>query len=436
MKPFAFVVTLILLLSLSGVSAQQKYDLLLKGGHLIDPKNGISGIRDIAIADGKVSAVATRINPAEAFKVVEASGYYISPGLIDIHVHVFAGTGERGSYAGDNSVYPDGFTFRAGVTTVADAGCAGWRNFEDFKERVINRSRTRVLAFLNIVGNGMRGGRFEQDLEDMDAKPATEMALRHKGLIVGIKTAHYAGPEWTPVDRALEAGKAANIPIMVDFGINHPERPLSELVTQKLRPGDIYTHLYSGLRNEQVESGKVNPALWEARKRGVIFDVGHGGGSFLWRIAVPAVKEGFHPDSISTDLHIGSMNAGMKDMLNVMDKFLALGMSVEDVILRSTWNPAREIRHEELGHLSPGAVADITLLRLEKGRFGFVDMNGARLRGTKKLICELTLREGKVVYDLNGITRPDWDKLPRDYGRTGNTRWDAVTPARPEQRPQ
>jgi dihydroorotase len=221
---------------------------------------------------------------------------------------------------------------------------------------------------------------------------------------------------------------------MVDFGSNRPERPVRELVTRKLRPGDIYTHLYSGLRNEQVESGQVNPALWEARKRGVIFDVGHGGGSFLWRIAVPAVKAGFLPDSISTDLHIGSMNAGMKDMLNVMDKFLAMGLSIDDVILRSTWNPAREIKHEELGHLSPGAVADIAVFRLEKGNFGFVDMYGARLRGTQKLTCELTLREGKVVYDLNGITRPDWDKLPRDYRHTGDTRWDAVTPARPARR--
>jgi dihydroorotase len=143
---------------------------------------------------------------------------------------------------------------------------------------------------------------------------------------------------------------------------------------------------------------------------------------------VPAVKEGFLPDSISSDLHIGSMNAGMKDMLNVMDKFLAMGLSLEDVILRSTWNPAREIGHEELGHLSPGAPADIAVLRLENGHFGFVDTYGARLPGTQKLTCELTLREGKVVYDQNGLTRPGWDKLPRDYRQTGDARWDGITP--------
>src|SRR3989442_168715 len=423
------VVPLLLLLGLAGHAQTPKYELLLRGGPLIDPRNNISATRDVAIAAGKIAAVAPQINSAEASKTIDASGLYVVPGLVDIHTHVYAGTGERGSYAGDNSVYPDGFTLRAGVTTVADAGCAGWRNFEDFKQRIIDRSKTRVLALLNIVGNGMRGGRFEQDLTDMDAKPTADMALRYKGLVVGVKTAHYAGPEWTPVERAVEAGTLANIPVMVDFGTNHAERPGSKLVTKKLRPGDIYTHMYSGLRNEQDESGHVNPGLWEGRKRGVIFDVGHGGGSFVWRIAVPAVKAGFLPDSIATDLHIGSMNAGMKDMLNVMDKFLTMGLSLDDVMLRSTWNPAKEIRHEELGHLSAGAVADIAVLRLEKGSFGYVDMYGARLKGTQKLAAELTLRDGKVVYDLNGMTRPDWDKLPRDYRQTGDARWDAVTPA-------
>jgi dihydroorotase len=280
------------------------------------------------------------------------------------------------------------------------------------------------LAFLNIVGHGMRGGKFEADLADMDPKPAAEMALKHKGLIIGIKTAHYPGPEWTPVENAVKAGTTANIPVMVDFGSNRPQRPISVLFTEKLRPGDIYTHVYSGLRGEQEESGKISPALLEGRKRSIIYDVGHGGGSFLWRVAVPLVKDGFWPDSISTDIHTSSMNAGMKDMLNVMDKFLAMGLTVDDVILRSTWNPAKEIKQEQLGHLSIGAPADISVLRVEKGKFGFVDMNGARLNGSQKFLCELTLRDGKIVYDLNGMARPEWDKLPKDYGRTGDPRWE------------
>jgi dihydroorotase len=416
-----------LLFVLGGVASAQEYDLVLRGGHVIDPRNNVSAVRDVAIRDGRVAAVGAKLDTAKAAKVVDVTGLYVTPGLIDIHVHVYTGTGERRSYAGDNSVYPDGFTFRSGVTTVADAGGAGWRNFEDFKDRVIDRSRTRVLAFINIVGNGMRGGKYEQDLADMDAGATAKMALANKDVIIGVKTAHYGGPEWAPVERAVAAGTEANIPVMVDFGRNFKERPIGVLLTEKLRPGDIYTHVYSGLRDELDDSGRPNKALFDGRKRGVIFDVGHGGGSFLWRVAVPAMKAGFVPDSISTDLHIGSMNAGMKDMLNVMSKFLAMGMSLDDVIRRSTWNPAREIKREELGHLSVGAPADVSVLRLERGNFGFADSNGARMKGNQRLTCELTVRNGRVVWDLNAITRDDWDKLPVRYGSQADRRWDAQT---------
>ena len=388
--------------------ATSKYDLVIAGGHVIDPRNGIDGVFDVAVAGGLIAAVAPRVDGAGA-RTIDASGLYVTPGLVDIHTHVYAGTGERRSYAGDNSVYPDGFTFRAGVTTIADAGSAGWRNFEDFNDRVIGRARTRVLAFLNIVGHGMRGGTFEQDVLDMDVPPAAEMARRHRGVIVGFKTAHFQGPAWTPVERAVEAGTRTGLPVMVDFGRDQPERPIEDLVLRKLRPGDVYTHLYSGLRRELVE-GRVNDALLEARRRGVIFDVGHGAGSFRWRVAVPIVKAGFLPDSISTDLHTSSMNAGMKDMLNVMSKFLALGVPIKEVIARSTWNPARQIRQETLGHLSVGAPADVAVLRVDRGRFGYLDMDGARFSGSERLGCELTLRAGSVVYDLNGLAAADWNQ--------------------------
>jgi dihydroorotase len=414
----------------TALGAEPKYDLLLRGGHVIDAGNGVSAVRDVAIAAGTIASVAPRIDPADAFKVVDVSGLYVTPGLVDIHTHVYAGTGEKGSYAGDNSVYPDGFTLRVGVTTIADAGCAGWRNFDDFKATVIDRAITRVLVFLNIVGNGMRGEKYENELPDMEAQPTADMVKRHRDVIVGIKTAHYKGPEWTPVERAVEAGTLAGVPVMVDFGTNHPERPVADLVMKKLRPGDIYTHMYSGLRAEQDASGHVNPGLWEGRKRGVLFDVGHGGGSFAWRIAAPAMKEKFVPDTISTDLHIGSMNAGMKDLLNVMSKFLAMGMSVDDVVARATWHAARAIRQDRLGHLSVGAPADVAVLRVEKGRYGFVDSFGARMDGSERLVCELTVRDGKVVYDLNGLTRPDWHSLSRDYRATGDARWDAVPGSR------
>ena len=414
------------LLLLPAAMAQPQYHLLLKGGHLIDAKNHLNEARDVAIRDGRVAEVASNIDPAKAGKVVDVSGLYVTPGLVDIHVHVYAGTGKKNAYCGDNSQYPDGFTFRVGVTTVADAGSSGWRSFPDFKDRVIDRSQTRVLAFLNIVGTGMCGGPIEQNLEDMDAKATADQAKRYPGVVIGVKTAHYAGPDWTPVERAVQAGTLANIPVMVDFGDFRPERPYQELVTQKLRPGDISTHMYLGAVPMIDDNGKVLPYLFEARKRGVIFDVGHGGGSFLFRQAVPAIHQGWIPDSISTDLHNTSMNAGMKDMLNVMSKFLNIGMALDDVVARSTWNPAREIKREDLGNLSVGAPADIAVLRLEHGDFGFVDTNGARMRGNQKLECELTVRDGKVVYDLNGITREDWDKLGPRYTAQGDPKWDGT----------
>jgi dihydroorotase len=390
------------------VATAPKYDLLLQGGHLVDPRNGVSGVGDVAISAGKIAAISPTIDPADATKTLDARGLFVTPGLVDIHTHVYAGTGEKGSYAGDNSIYPDVVAPRSGVTTVVDAGGSGWRSFEDFKQRIIDRSTTRVLAFLNIVGHGMRGGKFEQDLRDMAAQPTGEMARRYPGLIVGIKTAHYSGPEWAPVERAVEAGTIAGVPVMVDFGSRKPERPLSELVTSKLRPGDIYTHMYSGLRGEQDPSGKVNPALWAARKRGVLFDVGHGATSFAWRIAVPAIKEGWLPDVISTDLHVASMSGGMKDMANVMSKFLALGLPFDEIIRRATWNAARAVRQDELGHLSVGASADVAVWRLEKGSFGFVDGPGMRLTGSERVVTEVTLRGGKVVYDLNGLAAGNW----------------------------
>ena len=407
------------------VNAQPVYDLLIVRGHVIDPKNGIDAIRDVAIKDHKIAAVAPKLAPSDAAKVIDAKGLYVTPGLIDIHVHVYAGTGKRNAYCGDLSVYPDGFTFRSGVTTVVDAGTSGWRTFPDFKDRVMDRARTRVLVFLNIVGAGMCGA-VEQDVNDMDADATAKMIRQFPDQIVGIKTAHYTGPEWTPVERSVAAGTTASVPVMVDFGNFRPERPYETLVLEKLRPGDISTHMYLGAVPMLDDAGRLRPFLLEARKRGVIFDVGHGGGSFLFRQAVPAITQGFAPDSISTDLHVSSMNAGMKDMLNVMSKVLNMGVSLPNLIAQSTWNPAREIKRESLGNLSPGAPADVTVIRLERGDFGFTDTNGARMKGNRKLICEMTVRDGQVVWDLNGISREDWKELPKGYTAQGDVTWDGT----------
>jgi len=423
---FAIMIIATAVLS-TGVARAQDYDMILQGGHVLDAKNHVDAVEDVAVKDGLIAEVAPHIDPKNAVKTIDVSGFYVTPGLVDLHVHVFAGTGERGSYAGDNSVYPDGFTFRAGVTTVVDAGSSGWRNFEDFKEHIIDRSKTRVLADLNIVGAGMRGAKYEDNLDDMDGEATGKMALKYPGVIVGIKSAHFTGPEWKPYEQAVIAGNLAKIPVMIDYGSRRIERPLYDLLSTKLRPGDIYTHCYSGLRGEQdPETGKASKAMLIGRQRGIYCDVGHGGGSFAWTVAIPMIQSGYQPDSISTDLHIDSMNAGMKDMLNVADKFLAMGQTVPQVVTEMTWNPAHEIKQDQLGNLSVGAPADIAVLSVEKGNFGFVDMYNTKLMGTQKLICQLTVRAGKVVYDLNGISADLWDAQPTSDPKQAK-RWTSFT---------
>ncbi len=393
------------------ISAQPAYELVLRGGHVIDPKNKISGVMDVAIAGGKIARVAANIPAAQAARIADVGGLYVTPGLLDLHVHVYSGTGQKGVLTGDSSVYPDGFSFRTGVTTMVDAGTAGWRNFPDFRERVIGRARTRVLALLNIVGGGM-GPTSEHDPADMDAEAAAKMARAHPDVVVGFKTAHYNGPGWPSVDNAVKAGNATGLPVMVDFGYTTAERNIGVLLRDKLRPGDIYTHCFSGHREEVFEDGKLNPAMTDGRRRGIFFDVGHGGGSFYWWVAVPAFAQKFPPDSISTDLHTGSMNAGMKDLPNVMSKILNLGASLDEVVQMTTWNPARQIRRPALGHLDVGAEADITVLRIDRGRFGLVDSAGARNAGDRLLVAEMTLRAGRVVWDLNGRASGDWKTFP------------------------
>ncbi len=397
---------------ISGLIKAQTYNIVIKGGHVIDPKNNIDEVMDIAVKDGKIALIAKNIDGNEGIQVVNANGLYVTPGIIDIHVHVFNGTILDQQYMnGPNAIPPDGFTFRVGVTTVVDAGCAGWRTFPEFKKQTIDISQTRVLAFLNIVGEGMRGGPFEQNQKDMDPKLTAEFALKNSKNIVGIKLAHYSGRDWNPVKLTEEAGKLSNMPVMVDLGGATPPLSLDTLFMQIFRPGDIFTHCYAQLgagRESLVDAktGQVRQVAWDAHKKGIIFDVGYGGISFAYSQAIPAVKAGLYPDAISTDLHIGSMNGAMKDMLTTMSKFLAMGMDLKSVILASTWKPAQIINRKELGSLTIGSEADIAVLNLRKGSFGLFDYTGYKIETEKKLECEMTIRAGKIVYDVNGIASP------------------------------
>ncbi len=410
-RSFVLFFFLISLFNLQG----QKFDILLKGGHLIDSKNSINSPMDIGIADGKIAEVKANIPIESAKKTIDLSGLYVTPGLIDMHVHVFMGN-EPGAYIADGatSVMPDGFTFRSGVTTVVDAGSSGWRNFRLFKEQTIDKAKTRVLALLNIVGTGMRSRFEEQDVSDMNpVMTAHCISKLFPDILVGIKAAHYWGG-FQQVDLGVEAGKKAGVPVMVDFGEHDPPNSIESLFMEHLRPGDIFTHSYSyGPKQRETivdEKGKVKPFVFEAQKRGIIFDVGHGGGAFSWRQAVPATKQGFLANVISSDLHTQSMNAGMKNLANVLSKFMAMGVPLTDVIHRATWAPAQVISRPDLGHLSVGTEADVAVFKMREGDFGFLDVRGKRVKGTKKLEAELTLRAGKIVWDLNGLGAVDFEK--------------------------
>ena len=401
--------------------ASFEFDFLVKGGHVIDPKNGLDAVRDVGVRDGRIAAVASNIAATRALKTVDASGLHVTPGLVDIHVHVFPGEKPNDYAGGDWSVYPDGHTLRTCVTTVADAGTSAWRNFEAFKARIIDPAKTRVLAFINIVGAGMgRAHRAERE--------------RHGGRADRRRGPEAQGPHRRHQERALHrqrvdavrarhrGGTAGKIPVMVDFGSNvRAKRTLDELFTKYFRPGDIYTHMYGGNRGEQDRGPKgPSQAMLEGRKRGVLFDVGHGGTSFRWSTAVPLMKAGFTPDTISTDLHTGSMNAAMKDMLNVMGKFLAMGMSLGDVIARSTANPAKAIQRPELGQIAVGAPADLAVLRVERGRFRYPDPPRRPARG----------RAAALVRD-DGARRQGGLRPRRpDRVTVGNAR-----PERPRRRP-
>ena len=393
-----------------------RYDLLLKGGHTICAKNGIDGRMDVAIRGGKIAALEADIDPSLADRTVDVSGLYVTPGLIDIHVHVYHTREPEGL-----SVMADSHSFRSGVTTMVDTGTAGARHFLHFKRTVIDLSKTRIFAFINIVDQGMIGD-FEQDPANFDPELCAGTVLAYPDICVGVKTAHYWTREpfdnvhtpWAAVDRGVEASKLCGKPLMVDFW-PRPERTYPELILEKMQPGDIHTHVYAQQFPIANGLGKPYDFLFAARERGIVLDLGHGAGSFWFRNALPAMQNGFGPDSLSTDLHTRNIHGVVVDMLTTMNKILNIGMPLAEVIYRSTLTPAREIGHPELGHLSVGAEADVAVLRMLTGEFSFVDCGKAKITGDRKLECAMTLRAGEIVYDPSGLSVPLWQDAPPAY---------------------
>jgi dihydroorotase len=426
---FPYLGALFFLLSLlprAPVQAQApRYDLLLKGGHVIDPANNVDAVMDVAVSGGKIAAVEKNISADAAGKVVDVSGLYVTPGLIDIHVHIGHGGAPLNWFGPEARAHesplgiPADLALQSGVTTIVDAGSSGAESFLQEKDEVIDHAKVRVLVFLNIVANGMNGG-LEQSVDQMDVKRCADTIKKHPDLIVGVKTAHYwteapwdgEHTPWAAVDRAIACGQATDRPVMFDFW-PRPDRTYADLILRKARPGDIHTHVFAQQFPIILPDGKLNPILLEARKRGVIFDVGHGAGSFWFRNAVPAVKQGFIPDSISTDLHAGNYTVLGFD--EVLSKFLSMGVPLNDLVKRSTVNPASEIHRPELGTLSVGKDADIAVLEELHGKFSFVDCGIARMDGNARVIARMTVRAGRILYDPSGLSMVEWEKARKQY---------------------
>ena len=397
------------------------YDLLLKGGHVIDPASGVDGLLDVGVKDGLVARVEADIPVSEAARWVDVSGLYVTPGILDIHTHVYPFRPSARSYI--EGMNPDAHLLASGVTTTLDVGTAGWEHFLDFKERTLDRAKVRVLALINIARGGMVNADSEQNPRDLDPAIAASLAKAFPEQIVGIKTAHYwtnmpwdeSHTPWLSVDRAVEAGELSGLPVMVDFWPRPPLRSYSDLLLKHLRPGDIHTHVFAQQFPVLDEQGKVSRFMFEACERGIRFDLGHGAGSFWFRNAVPAFRGGFVPDSLSTDLHMANINGPVVSMQQTMSKFLAIGMPLGEVIQRSTCVPAQMIRRNDLGHLGVGACADVAVFKLHAGAFSFADCGRAKLRGTQKLECQLTLRAGQIVYDPSGLSMPEWEQAPEAY---------------------
>ena len=399
---------------------EAKYDILLRGGHVINPANNINSVMDVAVQDGKIASIEKSIPDEKAKRVFDVSNYYVTPGFIDIHAHVFYTFFTPSA----RSIIADDFCFPSGVTTVVDAGTSGAESFEDFK-MLIDKSQTRILAFINIAAPGMNSA--EQDPAQFDVTLAVSTAKKYPDIIVGFKTAHYWASRpydslhtpWASVDSLMKAGRAAGLPVMIDFFPRpavgkYPERSYRELILEKMRPGDIHTHVFAIHIPVINDDGTLNQDLVKAQKRGVIFDIGHGAGSIVFRNAVPAMKQGFIPSSISTDLHGGNTNGPVINMINVMSKFLNMGLSLEEVVRLSTLNPAKEINRPELGNLSVGSPADIAVCDLLHGNFSYTDTRRGKIKGNQKLQCVLTISGGRIVFDPSGFSYTEWEKIPKN----------------------
>jgi dihydroorotase len=406
----------------SSALAQQtpRYDTVLKGAHVIDPANRINQQMDIAVMEGKIARVDRNIPASEGKTSVNVSGYYVTPGLIDLHICCYYTRLDL-----TPSVIADHLCLPSGVTTCCDGGTAGANNFEDFK-KIIDRSKMRILSFLNIAAPGAESNRAEQDPAQFKVQLAADTAKKYPTHIVGFKTGHYGGTfsdtrlPWASVDAVVEAGRLTGLPVLADFTPmpaqgKFPARSYREFLLEKMRPDDIVTHCLADRYAYLMEDGKLNPDVTKARARGVKFDLGHAAGSFTLKRVVPAVQQGFIPDSISADLFSDTPYTVGISLANVMSKFLCLGVPLEDIIRRTTVNPAQMIHRPGLGNLSVGSTADVAVLEIVKGKFAYLGSGGGKIEGNQKLQGVMTMFGGKILYDHPyGLSVPLWQDIPKD----------------------
>lgn len=395
------------------------YDLLLKNGRVIDPVQGLDGVMDVALLGGRVAAVAAGLPADAAAHVIDVAGKLVVPGLVDLHTHVFPGVTSLGIEADRDCLFK-------GATTVVDAGSAGALNIDGFRRYVIRMSQARVLAFLNISTIGMLSDDVwvtELGWLPLCDVPAAIRAIRsNRDIIVGLKVrlSEYITKENGPavLERALQVAEAAGVRMMVHIGAS--PMPLADIL-RRMRPGDILTHTYTSFGGIDFHedgsyaarppaprgagttildaAGRVIPEAWDARRRGVVIDVGHGMGSFSFEVCRAAFEQGYRPDTISTDLHTGSINGPVFDLPTLMSRFLCLGMPLTEVIAATTARPAQALGLAgEIGSLRPGVAGDVTVLELVRGHFEFRDAAGASMEGDQKLLPALVVRAGRLVF--------------------------------------
>src|SRR5712691_5568699 len=372
------------------------YDLILRGGRVVDPSQKLDAVTDVAFAQGKVARIGTALRPDATTDVRDVSGLIVTPGLIDLHTHVYWGGTSLGIDAED-------FCRRSGVTTAVDTGSAGPGNFAGFRKHVIERSSVRILAYLHVSFAGIFAfsprvmvGESE-DIRLLAPIDAAEVASANRDIIVGLKVrvgAHASGRSGTtPLDIALQVAEEVGRPLMAH--IDHPP-PSYEEVIARLRPGDILTHAFRPFPNSPATAqGTVKPAVREARQRGVLFDIGHGKGSFAFKTARAMLANGFLPDTISSDVHALCINGPAFDQVTTMSKFLCLGMPLNAVIAATTANAAFALKRPELGSLKPGSVGDATVLSVNDGRFDYVDVVGEHLTGERRIVADGVVIAGR-----------------------------------------